>query len=238
MPDDLRTVPIERVWNEGERLRALVLAPSGGDLETAHRRPGQYVQARAAGSAKAGFFALANPPGRDRLELLVQRSEVVPADPSAADRIFALGPGELVEVGPPAGAGFPLDDQTGRDLILCAGGSGISAIRSLVEHVIERRSEFGRVTLLFGARRRDDLAYRDRFDDWRAGGITVEPSLSRPDGGTWTGRVGYVVATLADLPPDAARTTAFVAGGKAFLAAVESALLAAGLPRDRILRNF
>ncbi len=94
-----------------------------------------------------------------------------------------------------------------------------------------RRTEFGRVVLFFGARRVEDLAYRKSFDTWKGSGVEVEPTLSRPADGSWEGRKGYVQLALAEAKVDPTRSSAFIAGGKDFNAAVREALVAQGITR-------
>lgn len=231
-----QAVRVAKAWDEGPRLKALLLeAPE--ELRRAHTVPGQYVKARVPGAEKDAFLALANAPGGAALELLIQTAAA--GEPAkAADAVAAVGAGGTVEITAPAGKGFPVAGERGRDALLFAGGSGISAIRSLCEWIAGRRADYGRVCLLFGARTAGDLAYRPLFEGWRGARIEVEPVLSRPDPGTWTGRVGYVQAALAELHVDAGKTSVFLAGGKAFDAAVVAAVTALGIPADRIFRNF
>lgn len=237
MADEFLPLRVAKAWNEGPRLRALELAVTGTPLEGAYRTPGQFLRARAGGTGKEAFLALANAPGGATLELLVQIPD--PPDPTkAAAMLAALGEGDTVEVTPPGGKGFPVEGERGRDLMLFAGGSGISAIRSVLEYVIAHRKEYGRVVLLFGARTVDDLAYRTNFEQWQSCGVEIEPTLSRPGGPDWEGRIGYVQHALEDLRPDVERVSAFLAGGKDFNAAVTEALSTMGVDPGRIHRNF
>ena len=233
MADDFAKVTIARAWDEGLRLRALALDVPA-DYVAKYATPGQYVRARVPGQKEA-FLALASRPGDPVFELLLQRS---PAGdpPKAVDAIAALKPGDTIEMSAPGGKGFAIDGERGRDILLFAGGSGISAIRSLVEHIGEHRERYGRCVLLFGAREIGDLAYRSLFERWSQHRIDVVPVLSRAAGGSWTGRTGYVQQALPELAIDAAKASAFVTGGKAFDAAVVEALGKLGI--TRIFRNF
>ena len=229
-------VKVAKAWNEGPRLRGLQLdAPDA--LRAAYTVPGQYVKARAPGAEKDAFLAIANAPGAKTLELLIQLA--APGEPAkAADAVAALPSGSSVEITAPAGKGFPVAAEKGRDLLLFAGGSGISAIRSLAEWVAAHRADYGSVTLFFGARTAGDLAYRNLFEEWRGARIEVVAVLSRPEPGSWTGRVGYVQSALTEAKVDGARTSVFLAGGKPFDAAVVAGVTAVGVPADRIFRNF
>jgi len=237
MSDEFRTVRVTKAWDEGPRLRALLLDLAGTGFAERFTTPGQYVRARLPGAPKDAFLALASAPGGGaEVELLVQKSGS--SEPVTADAIATRGAGETLEITAPAGKGFPVDAQKHRDVVMLAGGSGISAIRSVVEHVAMHREDFGRAALLIGARTVGDLAYRSLFDGWRGGRIEVDAVLSRPLDGSWAGRVGYVTAALREMHLDPARTSAFVAGGKPFTAAALEALAGRGVAPERIFRNF
>jgi NAD(P)H-flavin reductase len=243
MADEFKSLTVREAWDEGPHLRGLRLDVGGSGYRESFLVPGQYVRVRPAGAPKDLFLALANAPGDEDLELLIQHGVAAPAPASGAaaplaDLLAAAKAGDRLEVTAPAGKGFPVDGERGRDVLLLAGGSGISAIRSALEHVVKQRDDFGRAVLLFGARREDDLAYRRLFERWEGHRIDVEPTLSQPEGSAWLGRVGYVTVALADLGLDPQRTSVFLAGGKEFLAASTASLIALGLAPSRIFRNF
>lgn len=234
MSNDFAEVTVARAWDEGPRLRALELDLRATGFAPRFTTPGQYLRARAPGSKEA-FLAIASAPGSPRFELLVQRSPDG-EPPKAADAIAAIPEGGTLEITEPAGKGYPIAGEKGRDLLLFAGGSGISAVRSLAEHIAAHRPDFGRVVLLYGARSIDEMAYRSLFDGWTRRAIDVVPVLSRSAAGSWSGRQGYVQQCLPELALDPSRVSAFVTGGKPFDAAVCEALGKLGV--TRIFRNF
>ena len=98
----------------------------------------------------------------------------------------------------PFGSSWPLDLLTQTlpaDLVLAAGGLGLAPLRSLIEHIVEHRSQFGEVTLLIGARTSEDLLYFEEYGRWRAHRIRVKTTVDRPDG-QWGGHVGVVTLLL------------------------------------------
>ena len=237
MAEEFKEVPVVKAWDEGPRLRALLLDLAGTGFRAAFTAPGQYLSVQplvAASDSKPAFMAMASGPGNEQVELLVQRT----GTGTVADQIAGCNPGDRLSINAPAGKGFPVEVARGGDLLLLAGGTGISAIRSVVEYVAGKRAEYGRVMLAIGARAEDDLAYRHLFDQWRGLAIEVEPSLSRPASGKWTGRVGYVTGMFRDLGLDASRTRVFMAGGREFQAASREALAALGIGEERVFKNY
>jgi NAD(P)H-flavin reductase len=88
------------------------------------------------------------------LELCIRRVGRV------TDAIFKLKEGDWIGIRGPFGHGFPVEKLKGRDLVMVAGGLGIAPIRSLLEYVLRRREQFGKVILVYGMRHSIDLLFR------------------------------------------------------------------------------
>ncbi len=147
----------------------------------------------------------------------------------------ALAPGDEVEVSAVIGGGFALERAEGRPLLLFATGSGISPVRAVIEHLAPGD---GPVALYFGARSEARLPWRATLSDWAARGVQVHLSLSQPEPG-WSGHAGYVQSHWVEhghpFAPDAA---AVLCGVKGMVNDVSAALLAQGVPKERLLLNF
>ncbi len=75
-----------------------------------------------------------------------------------------------------------------------AGGSGLSSPRSMILDLLESGSDLP-ITLVYGARTRDELYYHEKFEALAAkhGNFTYVPALSsEPEGSGWTGFRGFV----------------------------------------------
>lgn len=193
--------------------------------------PGQYLKVTVEGAGDA-YLAIASRPGAaaDRVELLLKLGGAV------TDAIAKMGAGGAVKTTGAQGKGFPLDRAKGHDLVLVGTGSGISPLRSVIEAVAASRSEFGKVSLYFGARTPGAMAYQERFEAWRAAGVDVFPVVSRPQDSGWTGLTGYVQTHLAGVHTDSA--VAFLCGQKAMVEAVKKGLAERGMHAERIFLNF
>jgi NAD(P)H-flavin reductase len=87
-------------------------------------------------------------------------------------------------------------------------------VRSVIWNVLDRRSEFGNLTIVYGARNEADLVYKHELAEWAARGdvqliITVDPGGQTPD---WKGKVGFVPAILKQAPIAATNCVAVVCG--------------------------
>jgi sulfhydrogenase subunit gamma (sulfur reductase) len=233
-PAEHEPVPVLDAWDETAAFRGVRLALPA-ELAGAHERPGQVVKART--GAGEGFFALANAPDPAGVaELLVKRGAGDVADALVA----AAVPGRSVLLTRPFGAGFPIEEAEGRDVLLFAAGSAIGPIRALVQHLMGHRNRFGRVTLFYGQRRGGEFAYRGEHLDWERRGVRVVLCPSGEDD-AWRGVRGWVQDVARSLafggvPPGEA--VAFVSGMTAMVSDVRRTLAAAGVPPERVHANF
>ncbi|MBJ6760115.1 NAD-binding oxidoreductase [Myxococcaceae bacterium JPH2] len=212
-------------------LTDLVLDIGGTPLVGAHVRPGQYVRLRVP-DHKEGLFAIASPPDPlgTRWEFLLKGGSPL------ADALIHIPVGTRVEASRPEGKGFPLEQARGRDVLLFATGSGISAIRPLIASLRQERGAYGRVTLYFGARTPSAFAYSDELHEWEAGHVRVVRTVSQPGVSGWQGLTGYVQAHLGEEPLQDA--IAFVCGQSEMVQGVMAQLRERGVPRSAIFLNY
>lgn len=103
--------------------------------------------------------------------------------------------GDSLWIRGPLGHGFDLDSLKGHDVLIVAGGIGLCPTRSLIQYIEDRRGEFGRFLLFYGARDPLQLLFTEDRLQWRASGdVEYFETVDRADV-TWTGNVG-VITTL------------------------------------------
>lgn len=145
-------------------------------------------------------------------------------------------PGTELILGPPLG-GMTLDHAGGRDLLLVAGGTGLSCVKALAEQAVRDALTGGparRIYLYWGARTRAelyDLRSLWRFADAYSG-LEVIPVTSDDlaDSGRLQGNIGGVAAW--HLPRSDCE--AYVAGPEPMVRDTIRALTRKGLPPGRI----
>ena len=209
-------------------MRTLVLDVPGW---TGHRA-GQHVDIRL--TAEDGYqatrsYSLASAPG-DPPAITVERlddGEVSPYLVGVAET------GDAFEVRGPVGGYFVWNVADGGPLLLVGGGSGIVPLMSMLRH---RAAEASRVPtrLLYSARARDDVIYREELERLAGDGLEATLTLTRdPDWGGRTGRLdGEALAELA-WPPDEAPHV-YVCGPTGFVETVAAGLVELGYDPARI----
>ena len=142
--------------------------------------------------------------------------------------------GKLLHVEGPRGR-FVLDDSD-LDLVLVAGGSGVTPFRSFLLHLAATPG-VRRTLLLQSARRADDLIFEQQFRRLATADarFTYRPTVTRPEAGdAWQGKTGRI--TAADVQgwmQDAARTQWYACGPGPFVKASLEMADTLGIPPAR-----
>ena len=202
----------------------LELEPASGTIPTVG--PGQFVMVTAFGLGEVPI-SVSGPPDRPGPVVLTVRAV------GAVTRAVCAAPdGSWLGVRGPFGNRWPVETAAGGDAVVVAGGIGLAPLRPVVVHLLERRADFGTVSLLYGARTPADLLYTGQLAEW---GRAVEVSTTVDTAGPeWSGRVGVVTKLLAGARFDPATTTAFVCGPEVMMRFAAQALAESGVPTDRI----
>jgi NAD(P)H-flavin reductase len=202
----------------------LELKPSDGvPLEP---RPGQFTMLYAFGIGEVPISV-----SRIADSRLVHTVRAVGA---VTEAICAARPGAVLGVRGPYGNEWPVEDATGRDVVIVAGGVGLAPVRPALEHVLEHREDYRRVMLLYGGRTPADLLYRPELDELAArGDLHVGVTVDTADS-TWRGNVGVVPKLVDGADFDPATAVAFVVGPEIMMHFTAQALLERGVGADRI----
>lgn len=140
--------------------------------------------------------------------------------------LFELEPGDQLAIRAPFGRPWDLDVLHG-DVVIAAGGIGLAPLRSAVYALFDAASD-RRVVLVVGARQSADLLYAGHYDDWRARGIEVVPTIDTAEA-AWSGRVGLVPDVVADLDVDWSNASALVCGPDVMMRIMADRLVALGV---------
>jgi NAD(P)H-flavin reductase len=197
----------------------LELEPVSG--EAPQVLPGQFVMVYVFGIGEVPISVGAPP-----LVLTVRAVGAV------TEAICASAPGSILGIRGPFGSSWPIAASAGADIVVVAGGIGLAPLRPVLLHALDRRADYGRVVLLYGARTPADLLYREQVEVWRAG-AEVDVTVDSADA-DWHGQVGLVTKLVPAARLRADATVAFVCGPELMMRFTVRALLASGVPAERI----
>jgi 3-ketosteroid 9alpha-monooxygenase subunit B len=216
-------IRVAEVIAETADAHSLVLAIPPQLADAFAYRPGQYLTVRVpdGGTAVARCYSLSSSPDTDTdLKITVKRVRDGQASNWICDHVR---PGSTLDLAPPAGSFTPrsLDD----DLLLLAGGSGITPVMAIIKSVLARGS--GRLALVYANRDPDSVIFaaeRAALGGDRLGithWLDTERGAPTPEG-------------LAAVLSAYEGREVFVCGPEPFVAVAQKALQQAGVPEDRV----
>lgn len=219
---------ITRIQPEAPGVATYTLEFQDPALRAAYRfLPGQFNMLYLPGIGEAAISISSDPASPAPLQHTVRVAGNV------TQAMNRLKVGSVIGARGPYGSAWPIEDAHGGDVILVVGGIGLAPLRPAIYHMIRRRAEYGKVSVLVGARAPADLLYPAEYDDWRTHDIEVIVTVDRADE-TWKGNVGVVPMLFYSLRPDPKRTTIFTCGPEIMMRFVVYEALARRIPRERI----
>jgi len=194
-------------------------------------RPGQFVMLELPGIGEAPFSISSSPIRRGDLELCIR------AVGNLTNFLSRAGRGTQVGLSGPFGTSFPVEEMQGSDVLLIAGGLGIVPLRAPLFTVLENRSRYRRVDLIYGAKRPAELLFTYQYESWQRFDVNLEITVDQPDP-DWQGQVGLITNLLKqriEAGGSMARNThAIVCGPPVMFKYVCNMLTEAGLPMQRM----
>jgi sulfhydrogenase subunit gamma (sulfur reductase) len=194
--------------------------------------PGQVAVLGIQGVGES-YYALASAPeDKTGMEFLVKKAEGV------SKALFEAKKGDSIQAKGPIGKGFPIDQYHGRNFLIVAVGSAIAPMRSVIRSICRRRHDFGKISLIFGARHPEDFPFMREFEDWKKAKMEVILSVSRPEGTNWTGLTGHCQLHFKKALEGLDHPVALICGMKAMQQQSRDDLVSLGVSPDEVLTNY
>jgi NAD(P)H-flavin reductase len=191
-------------------------------------RPGQFNMLYLPGVGEAAISISSDPARRGTLDHTVRFAGNVTGE------LARLGDGATFGLRGPFGSAWPIEECLGGDVIIVTGGIGLAPLRPAIYELLNRKTEFGQLTLLYGARNPFGMLYTDEYDDWKSRGLDVNTTVDRASPG-WDGNVGVVPQLLDRMPlSDPATTTVLCCGPEVMMWYTARSALGRGVPAERI----
>jgi sulfite reductase subunit B len=190
--------------------------------------PGQFVEVSVFGVGEAPISISSPPTGEPRFELCVR------AIGNVTNALHRKKPGDLIGIRGPFGRGFELKDFRGKDILFIAGGLGLAPLRSLIWSVLNSRKQFGEVFILYGARRPQELLFKNELRMWEERKdlrylVTVDVGDE-----SWKGNVGVITTLIPQVEFNPRRTRAVIVGPPVMYRFVIKSLKERGMPDENI----
>lgn len=176
---------------------------SGKELD---HKPGQFVEVSVFGIGEAPISISSSPTQKGYFELVVRNAGNV------TGALHKLEAGATMGIRGPFGSNFPYEETKGRDMLFVAGGLGLAPARSFINYVLDNRSDYGEVTVLYGTKSPAERyfveelkAMTDRND------VNFLETVDKGDD-SWTGNTGVITTLFSKISPDPKKTTCVVVG--------------------------
>lgn len=202
-------VTIEDIVEETHDIKTFKLSFQDEALrESFDYKVGQFALYSAFGLGESTFCIASSPTQKGLIECTfrnVGRVTSALADLSIGDTMGFRGP---------YGNAFPTDEWKGKNLVFVAGGIALPPVRAVIDYCLDRREDFGDVTIVYGARSVADLVYKEKLKHWDERPDvnliqTVDPGGETPE---WKGEVGFVPTVLEASGVKADNTIAVLCG--------------------------
>jgi len=175
-------------------------------MKNFHHEPGQVGQLSLFGAGEATFVINSPPTRKGFIQFSVMRAGEVTA------ALHQLKAGDKVGVRAPLGNHFPYNDMKGKDIVFVGGGIGMAPLRTLLLYMFDNRSDYGKISLLYGAKSPEDMAFSYEIDEWRKQKNTeVVLTIDREAEG-WKEKVGLIPNVLLEMAPKTENTVAITCG--------------------------
>lgn len=197
-------------------------------------KPGQFVEVSVLGVGEAPISVSSSPTRDGSFELGIR------AVGNVTRALHRLQPGDTLGIRGPFGNGFPVSELLGQDLLFVAGGIGLCPLRSMVQYAIDKRSQFGKITLLYGCRQPAEQLFQGELAEWRRRqDIEIMESVDRcPLDVSWRGSIGVITTLFPRVDIEPNNTTALVVGPPVMYRYVVAECLKKGIAKDRILLSL
>jgi len=175
--------------------------------------PGQFAELSLLGTGECPIGIASSPTESGSLLFTVKKAGVV------TDELHRSREGRVIGVRGPLGNAFPIERMRRKNLVIVGGGFAFTTLRALIRFVIDEghRSDYGDVTVIYGARNPGELLYKAELEEWQSrddleAHITVDKGSE-----SWIGHEGFVPTILGDVAPSAQDAIVVVCGPPAMI---------------------
>ncbi len=202
-------VRIEKITNEAPGVKTFRLKFENEEDENSFSfKAGQFAEYSAFGEGESTFCIASSPMRKGYVECTFRATGRV------TNGLSALEEGDTMGFRGPFGNTFPIDDWKGKNLVFVAGGIALPPMRAVIDNCLDRREDFGDITVVYGAKTVNDLVYKEELKEWSERPdvnlvLTVDPGGETPD---WKGKSGFVPTVLEQAAPSSDNAVAVVCG--------------------------
>jgi len=158
--------------------------------------PGQFCEFSILGKGESPFGIASSPTETEILKFTVNRTG------SVTNEIHHLQEGDTVGIRGPMGNWYPVEKFKGEDVVIIGGGFAFTTLRSMLIYMLENRNDYGKITVIYGARTPEFFIYKEELKDWdNRDDLILHLTIDKPIEG-WDKLTGFVPAVTKEVAPD------------------------------------
>ncbi len=225
-----RVYRVRRVVKETHDCFSLVFDIAPGDAFCFE--PGQFNMLYAFGVGEVPISISSSPGIRQPL------CHTIRAVGAVTKALQKLKKGDEIGIRGPFGSGWPLDFAEGRDVVIVAGGIGLSPLRPAICQILAHRDKFGRISIVYGARTPAEILHQKDLEKWSArldSNVLVTVDYAA---GNWRGNVGVVTQLIPKAPFARSNACALICGPEIMMRLTVAELLKLGVGEECIYMSM
>ncbi len=222
-------VAIEDMTHDTKLIRMKLIEP-----DTIEFKPGQFIQFEIPGTNEFRAYSIASKPSMKHFVEIIVR--LVPGGLCTTYIFEELTVGQEIYITGPFGE-FYWHEESDREMVCVAGGSGVAPIRSILDTMFEKNITDRKVTYFYGARAVKDLYYYHECLEYekKFPNFKYVPALSAMDpGDKWDGETGFIHLVIDKYYDDCSDKEAYLCGPPVMIDAVIEVLRKKGMPEEYI----
>lgn len=197
--------------------------------------PGQCAMLIVPGVGESMISITSSPTLQDYMEFSIKKCGCV------TSWLHSAEVGQQIAVRGPIGNGFPVEDPNGlkgKDILVIAGGIGLAPVHSVVNYMLDKRENYGRIQVIYGSRSMADLVRLDELkNEWtKQPNTSINLTIDRAEEG-WDGHVGFVPPYVTELNPDPSMTV-IMCGPPILIKLSLDALIKLGFKKEQIFTTM
>ena len=197
--------------------------------------PGQFAEVSVLGMGESPFGIASSPTEKEYLLFSVKLTGTVTRE------LHNSEPGRKLGVRGPLGNTFPWERLKGKDILIVSGGFAFTTLRSSIVYMMDpkNRKDFGKITVLYGARSPGELMYKEVLKSWQGNPeIDLTLTVDREPEEEWDGKVGLIPNVLREMNPSATNTLVLVCGPPIMIRFTIPVLLELGFNKESIILSL
>ncbi|WP_294183411.1 anaerobic sulfite reductase subunit AsrB [uncultured Clostridium sp.] len=155
------------------------------------------------------------------------------------DRLFSMKEGDYIFLRGCYGNGWPFEELKDKNVVVIAGGTGVSPVKSLIDELFDRSDYAKEIYLIFGFKNSNSILFKDELEKWKkAGHFHVVYTLDNEKYSGW--QVGMVTNFIRNIPFESFKGNyeCLVVGPPVMMRFVGKELIVNSVPEDKIWMSF